>query len=83
MSRRFHKLLLSGCLVIGVLQAPDAFRSLEEGWHGAYASEPTGRLPLETASGAHSIQADAKAELAAQKSESFEEISAPVLRAGI
>jgi len=83
MSRRFHKFLLSGCLVIGALQAPAALQSLEEGWHGAYASEPTTGLTFETAHRSDSKHADAKSELDPKKSESFEETSAPVLRAGV
>ena len=38
MTRRLHALLIAGCFVVAVLQAPIALRSVGEVWSGPYAA---------------------------------------------
>ncbi len=82
MSRRFHQLLFTGCLLIGILQAPAALSSLEAGWDGAYPSEPSGTLSLAGTLSAREKQADAKSDSAEKKLEGLEETAPSISRAG-
>lgn len=80
MSRKAQLALITGCLLVAVLQAPLALRSLRAGWYGAYGGP--------SASGAQpdsdvvAERRDATPDSARKNSRTSTAPEAPVLRAG-